>query len=484
MKKTKRVFSFLLAFLTIFSLSASSIALGASAEGGDAGTVTANTDWFDAEATELHIKTASDLLGLLSLCNSQTNGTKNSKGKTFYLDNDIDLGGMEWTGIVDFYGIFDGQGHMISNFTQDNTATTTGREKNGGFFRNISGGGVKNLRLVQAENQFVALTLKNKNANASVGGLVGNISVGGVTLENVYVKLNVKFSLGEGGKGVKGNRVGGVVGMCSAGSLSAKVTLNNVVFDGTVTVNTDDILRIGMMVGGCSNPQGGAGGTVSLNNCFNLAEHTHLDDYQNGSGKYFGVYCGVIVGPEQKKNSNFTNCLDRTEMPDQLDESYLVQHPELLTGWTTSETCGILPMGVARMLEKPDVYVQRSVQVAGETTYSVRILGLTDVLDYDSLSFHVDLYINGSAEAKQVEGIEPQTKVYTSVVETVGEQTNVFAASALGGKYICGVTLTGIPATDTVVRIVIRPVRVLNGVEYVSEAEYEVTYENGVLVTA
>ena len=482
MKKTKRVFSFLLAFLTIFSLSASSIALGASAEGGDAGTVTANTDWFDAEATELHIKTASDLLGLLSLCTSANEGKKNSAGKTFYLDNDIDLGGMEWTGIVDFYGIFDGQGHQISNFTQDNTATTTGREKNGGFFRNISGGGVKNLRLVQAENQFVALTLNRKDANASVGGLVGNISVGGVTLENVYVKLNVKFSLTAG---KPGNRVGGVVGMCSAGSPSAKVTLNNVVFDGTVTVNKEDVLRIGMIVGGCSSSSNKPGGTVSLNNCFNLAEHTHLDGYQNAeSGKYFGVYCGVIVGVEQNENSNFTNCLDRTEMPEQLDESYLVQHPELLTGWTTSETCGILPIGVARMLEKPDVYVQRSVQVAGETTYSVRILGLTDVLDYDSLSFRIDLYINGSAEAKQVEGIEPQTKVYTSVMETVGEQTNVVAASALGGKYICGVTLTGIPAADSVVRIVIRQVKTLNGVEYVGEAEYEVTYENGVLVTA
>ena len=482
MKKTKRVFSFLLAFLTIFSLSASSIALGASAEGGDAGTVTANTDWFDAETTELHIKTASDLLGLLSLCNSQTNGTKNSKGKTFYLDNDIDLGGMEWSGIVDFYGIFDGQGHQISNFTQDNTATTGGREKNGGFFRNISGGGVKNLRLVQAENQFVALTLNRKDANASVGGLAGNISASGVTLENVYVKLNVKFSLTAG---KPGNRVGGVVGMCSAGSPSAKVTLNNVVFDGTVTVNTADILRIGMIVGGCSNSSGGAGGTVSLNNCFNLADHTALDSYQDTeNGKYFGVHCGVIVGETQKQNSSFTNCLDRTEMPDQLDESYLVQHPELLTGWTTSETCGILPIGVARMLEKPDVYVQRSVQVAGETTYSVRILGLTDVLNYDSLSFRVDLYINGSAEAKQVEGIEPQTKVYTSVTETVGEQTNVVAASELGGKYICGVTLTGIPAADSVVRIVIRQVKTLDGVKYVGEAEYEVTYENGVLVAA
>ena len=479
MKRTKRIFSFI--FIMLLSVSLAFGGTNAFLAGAEGDADTGNTTWYVEENAEQHIKTASDLLGLLSLCTSKDDGEKNSEGKTFYLDNDIDLGGVEWTGIVGFYGIFDGQGHQISNFTQDNTATTSGREKNGGFFRNISGGGVKNLRLVQAENQSVALTLNN-NTNASVGGLAGNISAGGVTLENVYVKLNVKFSLTAG---KPGNRVGGVVGMCSAGSPSAKVTLNNVVFDGAVTVNTADILRIGMIVGGCSNSANKAGGTVSLNNCFNLADHTALDSYQDTeNGKYFGVHCGVIVGETQKQNSNFTNCLDRTEMPDQLDESYLVQHPELLTGWTTSETCGILPIGVARMLEKPDVYVQRSVQVAGETTYSVRILGLTDVLDYDSLSFRIDLYINGSAEAKQVEGIEPQTKVYTSVMETVGERTNVVAASALGGKYICGVTLTGIPAADSVVRIVIRQVKTLNGVEYVGEAEYEVTYENGVLVTA
>ncbi len=306
MKRTKRIFSFIFAMLLSASLTFGSA--GAFFAGAEGETVTGNTAWYDEAAVEQHIKTASDLLGLLSLCTSANDGKKNSAGKTFYLDNDIDLGGMEWSGIVDFYGIFDGQGHMISNFTQDNTATTTGREKNGGFFRNISGGGVKNLRLVQAEHQLVALTL-NKSTNASVGGLVGNISAGGVTLENVYVKLNVKFSLAEGGK--DGNRVGGVVGMCSAGSASAKVTLTNVIFDGTVTVDTADILRIGMIVGGCSNSSNKPGGTVSLNNCFNLADHTGLDSYTDAeSGKYFDVYCGVVMGEEQTAGSSFTNCLD------------------------------------------------------------------------------------------------------------------------------------------------------------------------------
>jgi len=192
MKRTKRIFSFI--FIMLLSVSLAFGGTNAFLAGAEGETVTGNTAWYDEAAVEQHIKTASDLLGLLSLCTSANEGKKNSAGKTFYLDNDIDLGGMEWSGIVDFYGIFDGQGHMISNFTQDNIATTTGREKNGGFFRNISGGGVKNLRLVQAENQSVALTL-NKNTNASVGGLAGNISAGGVTLENVYVKLNVKFSL-------------------------------------------------------------------------------------------------------------------------------------------------------------------------------------------------------------------------------------------------------------------------------------------------
>ena len=314
MKHTKQFFSFLFVVLLSASLTfGGTFSFLAGAEGE---TVTGNTEWFDEAATELHLKTASDLLGLISLCSTAADGQKNSAGKTFYLDNDIDMGGLEWTGIVDFYGIFDGQGHQISNFYQDNTATSSGREKNGGFFRNISGGGVKNLRLVQGNEQFVALTL-NKSTNASIGGLVGNISVGGVTVENVYVKLNVKFSVADG---KDGNRVGGVVGMCSASSASAKVTLTNVIFDGTVTVDSADILRIGMMIGGCSNSSNKAGGTVCMNNCFNLAAHTAFDSYQDAeNGKYFGVYCGVIEGDAQSVGSSFTNCIDgeaaRTALP-------------------------------------------------------------------------------------------------------------------------------------------------------------------------
>lgn len=87
----------------------------------------ANTSWYteaDANATEYHITTAEQLAGLAQLVNADP-GTTNFAGKTFYLDNDIDLSGHEWISIgtiiggdcpkYSFCGVFDGQGHVISN---------------------------------------------------------------------------------------------------------------------------------------------------------------------------------------------------------------------------------------------------------------------------------------------------------------------------------------------------------------------------------
>ena len=66
----------------------------------------ANTSWYteaDANATEYHITTAEQLAGLAQLVNADP-GTTNFAGKTFYLDNDIDLSGHEWISIGTIIG--------------------------------------------------------------------------------------------------------------------------------------------------------------------------------------------------------------------------------------------------------------------------------------------------------------------------------------------------------------------------------------------
>ena len=87
---------------------------------------TANTSWYTSapDASEYHISTAEQLAGLAQLVNADP-GTTKFAGKTFYLENDLDLSGHEWISIgtvlggdcpeYSFCGVFDGQGHVISN---------------------------------------------------------------------------------------------------------------------------------------------------------------------------------------------------------------------------------------------------------------------------------------------------------------------------------------------------------------------------------
>jgi len=103
-------------------------------------------------------------------------------GKTVKLMNDIDLGGEEWTPIANyrfsatlFTGVFDGQGHTVSNFKI--TARTEGDDNKSayGFFGNVDGT-VKNLTV---ENAYV-------NDYAYTAALIGRLNGG--TVENCHVK--------------------------------------------------------------------------------------------------------------------------------------------------------------------------------------------------------------------------------------------------------------------------------------------------------
>ena len=87
---------------------------------------TADISWYTdhEDDQEYRISTAEQLAGLAELVNADP-GKTNFAGKTFYLDNDIDLSGHEWISIgtvlggdcpeYSFCGVFDGQGHVISN---------------------------------------------------------------------------------------------------------------------------------------------------------------------------------------------------------------------------------------------------------------------------------------------------------------------------------------------------------------------------------
>lgn len=92
-------------------------------------TVHAVTESDTADA--IHIKTAEDFLSFAKNCSNDIW----SHGKTFVLDNDIDLSGSDFMPVPSFGGIFLGQGHIIKGYS------LTGGSNNMGLFRYIQESG-------------------------------------------------------------------------------------------------------------------------------------------------------------------------------------------------------------------------------------------------------------------------------------------------------------------------------------------------------
>ncbi len=155
---------------------------------------------------------------LYAFANDVNIAANNYKDKTVLLCADLDLGGAEWTpligvadseykswgGYTSFRGIFDGQGHTISNFTI--TA-----DENAGFF-GILGGTVQNLNL---DNETIVTTY---NAGCVAASLYyGKITNCQVTNSSVTSTPALQAD----GTYDNGNNVGGVVGLLNCGTVDS-----------------------------------------------------------------------------------------------------------------------------------------------------------------------------------------------------------------------------------------------------------------------
>ena len=243
----------------------------------------ADTSWYDGHETdtEYHITTAEQLAGLAQLVNTDP-GTTNFAGKTFYLDNDLDLSGHEWISIgtvrggdcpeYSFCGVFDGQGHVISNL-YSHESDIEGADESHNLLRNalfgsVYNGEVKNLGVANAEiwidpkddssagkGILVDWMGKSKITNCwtsgsiysgtksekNIGGIVG-ITMQGCTISGCYstATLTGNFTNSEGYYKNPDpatwpcDTIGGIVGARSNGSL----TVTDCWFDGKIVVNS------------------------------------------------------------------------------------------------------------------------------------------------------------------------------------------------------------------------------------------------------
>ena len=176
MKKSKKLFALLLSCIMVIAMMPATVfavdppaageGLEEAGEVADTWDGNADTSWYTSalDASTYHISTAEQLAGLAQLVNAYP-GTTNFAGKTLYLDNDLDLLRHEWISIgtvlggdcpeYSFCGVFDGQGHVISNL-YSHESYIEGADESHNLLRNalfgsVYNGEVKNLGVADAE---------------------------------------------------------------------------------------------------------------------------------------------------------------------------------------------------------------------------------------------------------------------------------------------------------------------------------------------
>ena len=299
----KRIGSLLLILALCFTLlPTAAFAEGTSVDNWDG---TADTSWYTSapDASAYHISTAEQLAGLAQLVNADP-GTTNFVGKTFYLEKDLDLSGHEWISIgtvlggncpeYSFCGVFDGQGHVISNL-YSHESDIEGADESHNLLRNalfgsVYNGEVKNLGVANAEiwidpkddssggkGILVDWMGKSKITNCwtsgsiysgtktekNIGGIVG-ITMQGCTISGCYstATLTGNFTNSEGyykndPATWPCDTIGGIVGARFDGDL----TVTDCWFDGKIVVNSIQA-AVGGIVGCIATVNNSVGGSV------------------------------------------------------------------------------------------------------------------------------------------------------------------------------------------------------------------------------
>ena len=201
-----------------------------------------------------HITTAAQLVGMME----DSKYPNCNKYQRVVLDADIDLSGKEIPGFGDgsgfFDGIFDGQGHTISNFTID----ATDRTYYAGLFNQVSQYSgentvIKNLTVANATisgSGQVGAIVGGMNGNTvvdnckvidctligvkKVGAVVGYTAGGGTVTNNYAEKCSVFYSEKEGSE---------ILGYENTGSTVSNNTFKDVTVKNITAISTADGLK-------------------------------------------------------------------------------------------------------------------------------------------------------------------------------------------------------------------------------------------------
>ena len=231
--------------------------------------VSSDTSFYTFSSNTLHIYTPNQLKGLQTLAG---NGFT-FEGLTIQLETDIDLGGHDWYPIENFAGIFDGNGHTVSNGVLNIVGSA-----NVGFFGTVDKiVTIKNLTL----KNFSSKVSKEQLNSKSVGLLLGENTANGTRIVNCDV-VDSALNFQAAGYPDSGKN-GLLVGRSKAAILIDGCTIAN----STLYEASSMGYRFGGILGG--NTASEYDSVVRNCNMWN----TYLLSYQNPeSGTNYGLICG------------------------------------------------------------------------------------------------------------------------------------------------------------------------------------------------
>lgn len=149
------------------------------------------------------------------------------EGKTFFLDNDIDLSAHYWTPINEFKTAFHGNGKTIKGMKINLTSKSIGM-KYSGLFEKLIGAEVTNLFLEKGQINAKSIS------TSAIGGLAGFINGSTVTNCSSNIDVNVANDNSEDITIVAGGLIGGALNSKIINSLS--VGSVNIVSSGNVNI--------------------------------------------------------------------------------------------------------------------------------------------------------------------------------------------------------------------------------------------------------
>lgn len=202
------------------------------------------------------------------------------------LTKDLDFEGREWasvgTAAKAFSGVFDGQGHHITNFK------ITAAEDSTGFFGATNGATIKNV-------EFSGEITVTKSGLAGIG-TIGKAS-GSTNISNVTSHINLTMDIDDSSAVGCGYSLGGLVGY-SGGN----VTIQKCIYDGTINAEDNWIEHVGGILG-CE----ASGSVTRISNCANYGNFitTMTGNYNGNSYTSYGGLVGYIGN----SNSQISNCI-------------------------------------------------------------------------------------------------------------------------------------------------------------------------------